>query len=156
MKTQSNKDYMLRLTSLAVLALSLFAGPFALARVELENTIQKVETFINADGEVQRRLVDVESVVPGDEIRYTIHFANTGEQAVDAGSIVITDHIPDHTEYLEGTAFGSGTDIIFSTDGEQYGTPADLTIARDGEVLPAGAADYRSIRWVFAPALAPA
>ena len=36
----------------------------AAAQVTLENSVQKVETFVNEAGEPQRRLVDADSVVP--------------------------------------------------------------------------------------------
>ena len=88
----------------------------AAAQVVLKNSVQKVETFVNEAGEPERRLVDADSVVPGDELRYTITFMNDGGETVDAGSVVITNPIPDETEYLDGTAFGSGTDIVFSVD----------------------------------------
>jgi uncharacterized repeat protein (TIGR01451 family) len=127
----------------------------AAAQVILENSVEKVETFVNEAGEPQRRLVDADSVVPGDELRYTITFANDGGESVDAGSVVITNPIPEETEYLNGTAFGSGTDIVFSVDGEIFAAPEVLRVTRDGIEIPASAKDYESIRWVFRPALEP-
>jgi uncharacterized repeat protein (TIGR01451 family) len=133
----------------------LVAASSAAAQVALENTVQKVETFVNEAGEPQRRLVDADSVVPGDELRYTITFANKGPEVVDAGSIVITNPIPPETTYLDGTAFGSGTEIDYSVDGENFGLAEALTISQgDAEVI-ASAKDYQSIRWVFQPALEP-
>ncbi len=140
----------------AVLALvTACAVTTANAEVRLENTIKKVETFVNEAGEVERRLVDAHSVVPGDELQYTVRFSNNGKLPVDAGTIVITDAIPAHTEYLDGTAFGAGTDIWFSVDGEAFAPPQDLMVVKDGTELPAAAKDYRSIRWTFGPALKP-
>lgn len=127
----------------------------AAAQVTLENSVQKVETFVNEAGEPQRRLVDAGSVVPGDELRYTITFTNDGGETVDAGSVVITNPIPEETEYLDGTAFGSGTDIVFSVDGENFAAPEALTVIQAGVETPASAKDYTSIRWVFRPALEP-
>jgi len=142
----------------AVAAICLIAGAGALAaaaKVTLGNSVQKVETFIDAAGEPQRRMIDAGSVLPGDELCYTITFVNDGGESVDAGSVVITNPIPDGTEYLEGTASGSGTDIVFSLDGENFAAPDALTVLRDGMEVPAPASDYRSIRWVFRPALEP-
>lgn len=131
------------------------AASVAHAQVQLDNTIKKVETFVNADGEVERRLVNASSVVPGDELQYTVRFTNSGENPVDAGSIVITDVVPVHTEYLDGTAFGAGTDIWYSVDGEMYAPPAELMVVVDGAETLASAKEYRSIRWTFGPALEP-
>ena len=125
------------------------------AQVRLENTIKKVETFVNEAGAVERRLVDANSVVPGDELQYTVRFTNEGTLPVDAGTIVITDAIPAHTEYLEGTAYGAGTEVQFSIDGEAFGNPDELNVVKEGAEVIASARDYRSIRWKFAPALEP-
>jgi uncharacterized repeat protein (TIGR01451 family) len=100
-------------------------------------------------------MVDANSVVPGDELRYTITFTNDGGETVDAGSVVITNPLPDETEYLDGTAFGSGTDIVFSVDGENFAAPEALSVIQDGVEAPASAKDYHSIRWAFRPALEP-
>ncbi len=136
---------------IAALATSATAAP----RVILENSVQKVETFVNEAGEPQRHLVDADSVVSGDELRYTITFANDGDERVDAGSVVITNPIPEETEYLNGTASGSGTDIVFSVDGENFAGPEALTVTQDGLEMPASAKDYQFIRWVFGPVLKP-
>ena len=72
----------------------------------------------------------------------------------DAGSIVITNPVPDNTEYLEGTAFGAGTRILFSVDGESCAAPEALSIGSGETDAAASARDYRVIRWVFEPSLA--
>ncbi len=127
----------------------------AYAQVQLENTIQKVETYVTETGDVKRRLVDVDSVIPGDELKYTVRFTNKGELPVDAGTIVITDAIPSHTDYLDGTAYGSGTDVMFSVDQENFSEAAALTIEKNGQNVVASATDYTAIRWIFGPALEP-
>lgn len=143
-----------RLLVICLVALTSLAGA-AHAQVRLENSIKKVETFVDEEGQVQRRLVDAASVVPGDELQYVVRFVNEGEVAVDAGTIVITDAIPAHTEYLEGSAYGSGTDIDFSLDGKSFAEAAELTIAMGDRQVPASAAQYNAIRWRFGPALEP-
>ena len=160
--TQSIKDKLMR--SLAggsetvrlFVIMALFAvSANAAAEVTLENSVQKVETFVNESGETERRLVDADSVVPGDELRYTIRFSNEGTDVVDANSVVITNPIPDNTEYLEDTAFGSGTTIVFSLDGEVFAAPEALTVMDQGVEVSASAKEYRVIRWTFQPELAP-
>ena len=131
------------------------AAGSAAAQVSLENTVQKVETFVNEANEPQRRMVDADSVVPGDELRYTITFTNNGTEVVDAGSIVITNPIPDETVYLDGTAAGSDTEIHYSVDGENFGSAEELTISQGEAEVIASAKDYKSIRWVYQPALEP-
>ncbi len=170
--TQSIKDIVMRVISrpatdgessrsvsivlTAVAAMMLLAAPSAFARVELKNAVEKVETFVNADGVAESRLVAADSVVPGDELRYTITFVNTGQQPVDERSIVITNPIPQSTEYLDGSADGDATDILFSVDdGASYAKPAELVVVDSGVESTAAAKDYTTIRWTFGPELKP-
>ena len=125
------------------------------AQVKLESTVMKVEAVVNEQGVAERHLFDAERVLPGDELRYTILFNNEGTQVVDARSIVITNPIPADTEYLEGTASGLATEIVFSVDGETFGRPEELLVFDGEREVPATAEDYRIIRWTFQPSLAP-
>lgn len=135
-------------------ALLLLSGSAA-AAVTLVHTVEKVVEVTAEDGTVTTELLPADRVVPGDELRYTIVFTNDGDSAVDAGTIVITNPLPAELEYLPGTAFGAGTDIQFSVDGETFGTPDALTIVVDGVETQAPASAYTAIRWSFGPALAP-
>lgn len=130
---------------------------FAAEDMRLTNSVQKVETFVNDSGEAETRLVGTDSVVPGDELRYTVTFANVGARVVDADSIVITNPVPDNTQYIEGSAFGAGTRIVFSVDGgENYAVPDALTVTdEDGSVRVAEPREYTHIRWTFEPDLEP-
>ena len=158
--TQLTKEIRLRscitgTLRLLLITLGLLFAVSAAAQVTLNNSVKKVESFLNEDGQVERQLVDALSVVPGDELRYTITFSNNGNQVVDAGSVVITNPIPESTEYLDGTAFGSGTEIVFSIDGESFATASELIVEEDGVEAPASAKDYATIRWIFGPELKP-
>jgi uncharacterized repeat protein (TIGR01451 family) len=132
-----------RLLKLSAVTLGAVLAATAAAEVTLETSVEKWESYETASGSVQRRLTDAELVVPGDELRYTITFVNQGPEPVDAGSIVITNPLPEGTEYLPGTATGPDTLISFSADGEKFAPDA------------AAAAEVRAIRWSFQPALAP-
>jgi uncharacterized repeat protein (TIGR01451 family) len=138
------------------LALGLWIVP-AFAAVTLTTTVQKVEHVKAADGTVSSQLVPADKVVPGDEVKYTIVFKNDANVPVDAGTVVITNPVPENTAYVAGSAFGSGTRIHFSVDGaSNFGSPDDLTVVRDGIKVPAAGTDYTTIKWTFGPALAPA
>ena len=127
----------------------------AQAEVKLTNSIEKVQTWVDEQGSVQRKLVPAEKVVPGDELQYTVRFLNNGDQVVDAGTIVITDKIPQHTRYVDGSARGTGSQVRFSLDGEHFAQAQELTQLTDGQQVPAQAKDYAAIRWHFSPSLAP-
>jgi uncharacterized repeat protein (TIGR01451 family) len=139
---------------LATLLLSVLLPQVSAAQVILENTVKKVESNETASGFVEQRLVEVASVLPGDELRYTITFSNRGTQTAAAGSIVITNPLPEGTQYIEGTAAGADTDIVFSLDGENFEPAAALMLESQTPPVPATASDYRAIRWTYGPELA--
>ena len=141
------------------LVLGLWASAAA-AEVKLEHTIQKVVHKSGSGGAApgadETTLVPADRAIPGDELVYTITFTNNGAKAVDAGSVVVTNPIPAELEYLPGTAFGAGTTVSFSTDGgKTFAEPNRLTAVVDGATVAAPVTAYTTIRWTFAPALAP-
>lgn len=148
-------------TTRLLCALVLLSGTtvaWADGEITLDNAVQKVEYFTNAQGERESRLVEPAQVVPGDELSYTITFENvSADVVVDAASVVITNPIPPEVIYLEDTAFGAGTTITYSADGgEVFGAPEELTLVdENGDQRIADATEYTHIRWVFEPALDP-
>lgn len=149
------KNY--RLLTVLVLMLSLPANTVLAEKgsIELRTEVKKVQTVTGKNGRAVQREVSAATVVPGDELLYTIFFRNVGTQP--AGNIVINDPIPDNTRYKDGSAFGAGTVITYSVDGGKTFASADKLTVRgaDGKSRKAVAADYTNIRWVFKPQLAP-
>ena len=138
-----------------LLTLGVWAGA-AQASVELVSEVHKVIRYVDDSGVVQRRLTSTDKVVPGDELEYSVRFTNVGGEAVDAGSVLITNPIPEHTEYLEGSAGGDSTRVQFSVDaGRQFAEPEALYVTRNSSEVPADARDYTTIRWHYQPGLAP-
>ena len=65
-------------------------------------------------------------------------------------SNVITNAIAEDLMFLDGSAFGPGTEIQFSADGGQtYAVVGELTVTENGEVRQAEAADFTHVRWVM-------
>ena len=131
------------------------AAALAAGNIELRTDVKKVQSMTGKDGRTVQREVPAGKVVPGDELLYTIFFRNTGKQS--ASSIVISDPVPEHTRYKDGSAFGAGTDITFSIDGgKSFAQPGQLIVKEsNGKTRKAVATDYTNIRWVFRPQLAP-
>ncbi len=92
-------------------------------------------------------------VFSGDVLRYTIVFENTSTQDVAAGSVVITNPLPEDTLFLEGSATGQDTRITYSVDGETFGDPRELRVGEGAQARAATAADYTAIRWAYQPQL---
>ena len=123
--------------------------------LQVQTIAQKEITIVNDDGQRETRLVPVTTVVPGDEVIYTITFTNVGAESADA--ITITDPVPQQMRYIDGSAFSAGADLQFSIDGGvNWGAAEELTVRDEqGELRPAVAADYTHIRWVMRHPVAP-
>jgi len=125
----------------------------AQGHLNVQTTVQKEETFVNEAGESEKRLVAADIVVPGDRVIYTITFTNTSDESAD--KVVVTNPIAEGLVYINGSAFGPGTDITFSVDdGNNFAAAGDLTVTEDGESRPAVAKDFTHIRWVMRNVLA--
>ena len=124
--------------------------------IELQTTVEKRIQRILANGKIETLLEPAGVVVPGDTVAYTIQARNLSADQ-DAERVVITDPIPEHTRYVDGSAEGDGAEILFSVDGGmRFDVAHDLYVAEaDGRVRPATPQDYTHIRWVFREALAP-
>lgn len=136
------------ITISTTLLLGLFSS-HALADIEVK-TISEVEiTEVNDKGEKTVKRVPAKSVVPGTTVIYTITAKNTGNEQAD--NVVITNPIPEQMQYIDGSAFGSGTNITFSVDGgNKYAAPNKLTVNdAAGKPRAATATDYTHIRWTF-------
>ncbi len=120
-------------------------------------TIGEVEiTVVNDKGQKEIKRVPAEKVVPGDVVIYTTKFHNKGSES--AAKVVITNPIPQHMEYVGGSATGVGTGIKFSIDqGASFDNPGNLKVKNpDGTMRTANASEYTTVRWSFIKALTPA
>ena len=127
-----------------LLAADLWAG------VELATSVDRIVSITTGDDEIETVLLDAAGVQPGEELRYTIEFTNTSTEIIDPGIVVITNPIPGAVEYLEGTAVGDNSEILFSVDGGASFASADrLTVVEGGVRLPAEARHYTAIRWIY-------
>ena len=164
-------------SALIVLLLSALP-PFASAEVTLNTSVERISTTVptntdtpvgtTADGELGAGVEmpspansdadNAEADVPnevfsGDVLRYTIRFENTASQDVAAGSVVITNPLPEGTVYLEGSAMGQDTLITYSVDGETFAAPMELLVGEGAQARAASAVDYQAIRWTYQPLL---
>jgi uncharacterized repeat protein (TIGR01451 family) len=137
----------------AASAMAQNAAPPAKGSLELKTVVEKVVETVNADGEVVTAFVPVDLAVPGDQVVYTVTFRNVGERGAD--DILITNPIPAALRYVGGTAFGPGTEIVYSADGGQnYGKPEEVLVPdAEGELHAAAAEDYTHIRWMLTSTL---
>jgi len=132
----------------SILLLAMFSN-IVLAEIQL-TTVAEVEiTETTSQGKKIVKRQAAKTVVPGSEVIYTITAKNTGNEPAD--NIVVTNPIPKQTVYIDGSAFGAGTNISFSVDGgKSYGKAKQLTVKdAKGKSRAATAEDYTNVRWTF-------
>jgi len=116
--------------------------------LNVRTVVQKEEVTVTDNGETERSLVPADTVVPGDDVVYTITFTNVSDESAD--NIVITNPISENLTYVQGSAFGPGTVIEFSVDnGQSFAAPDELVVATNGEQRPADAEDFTHVRWTM-------
>ena len=143
------------LTLLPICFLSSVVSAQTQGNLELKIVAQKEVVVTDSQGKKQIKRVEPAKVVPGDEIIYTISYTNIGSE--DAENVNITNPVPEHMAYKEGSAAGIGTAITFSVDkGITYDVPVNLKIKNsDGTVRPVVAEDFTNIRWTLSKPLQP-
>ena len=142
---------MKHLTKLVLSALAFFAVTATAqeqGHLNVRTIVQKEEVTVSDSGETERRLVEAETVVPGDDLVYTITFQNISDETAE--NVVITNPIAESLTYVSGSAFGPGALIEFSVDGGQnFDAPGALTIAANDGERQAEPADFTHVRWTM-------
>lgn len=140
---------------------TLLLGNAVIARAQSVELVTKAEKVIEVvdKGVKSKKLMPAEKMLPGDEVTYTLTYVN--KSAKPAESVVITNPLPRHTRYKEGSAAGEGTNITYSVDGgKTFATPDKLTMTvkdKSGQDItrPAAAQDYTHVRWLLRQNVAP-
>lgn len=134
-----------------LLLLSLQAMAAAKGTIELKSVSEVDVIVANDKGEREVKRVDASkaNVVPGDTVIFTNYYTNKGDKP--ASDVVITNPMPEHMLYTEGTAEGTGAKIEFSVDKGKSFAPAGKLKFKDaqGKERPASASDYTHIRWTM-------
>lgn len=137
---------------LLVAALLFSASAFAAPEISLTILAEKEITETTASGETVTRRVPATETVPGDVLMYTITYRNGGDEA--ARNVQLDNPIPDNTRYLDNSAWGDGSDILFSITGDSsFKKPGSLTYqvkTADGNTVEQRASpeQYDAIRWI--------
>ena len=152
MKTLTPAIFLSSVLALSLLSVSATAKQSA---IEITSEVNELIHVVDDQGNKQQKLIAAAEITPGDRILYTTSFKNNGAEASD--NIVITNPIPVHTRYLDGSAKGEHCIITFSVDGGRvWGDAKTLKVRqKDGQFRAATAADYTHIRWKYNRSLQP-
>jgi uncharacterized repeat protein (TIGR01451 family) len=133
------------------LLFTILLGPIADGRADSGSitlkAIAEVELRAVENGREIPKLAPADRVVSGDWVIYTLEVRNTASTTVRAPTV--TYPVPAHMSYVADSAVGPATDVSFSVDGgRSFDVAENLKIQdADGQLHPAGAADYTHIRW---------
>jgi uncharacterized repeat protein (TIGR01451 family) len=122
--------------------------------LNIETVVQKEQVVVDDAGNRQTHLVDADTVVPGDEVIYTVSFANVSDEPAE--NVIITNPLPEQLSYVEGSAFGPGANVEFSVDGgKNFAAAEELMVSEDGNERSAAAGDFTHVRWVMINVIEP-
>ena len=118
----------------------------AAADINVSITAEK-EVMVMEHGKEVKKIVTAKETVPGETIVFTLHFENKGDEL--AKDVKLVDPIPEGMAYINGSAFGPGSEITFSIDqGKTYKNPSLLTYEVEGQKRVASPDQYSHIQWV--------
>ncbi len=139
------------LSSILLLPTVVLAAP----EITIDTTVEKQE-ILEADGIKNISYVPVDSGTPGDVLRFTLSYQNTGDEI--AIGVVLNNPVPAGTRYLSESATSENTEsLLFSIDnGATFNAPELLThesMNPDGktEIKVASPDIYTNIRWQLLP-----
>jgi len=139
----------------ALMACAFGSQAFAQAQgcIVLKSAAETEKEVVNDKGEKSKVLVPAGKIVPGTEVIWTVTANNICKQPSD--KVTINNPVPEHTTLVPNSAFGPGSDVTYSVDGQKFAPSAQLTVLENGATRPARADEYKHIRWVFKDALQP-
>jgi uncharacterized repeat protein (TIGR01451 family) len=123
--------------------------------VEIKATAEVEVKVKGSDGNETVQRQPAKKVPPGSSVIYTLRAENKGQKP--ASDVVVTDPIPEHMDYVEGSASTDGAKVTFSTDGGKTYLPKEKLVVKgkDGVSRAALASELTHIRWQFEKPLAP-
>ncbi|PLX98801.1 MAG: hypothetical protein C0623_11140 [Desulfuromonas sp.] len=149
-----------KLTTISIIIgiLALPVAAFAAAQVTIDTLVEK-QVVSEDNGTIQTRYVKTENTVPGDTLRFTLLFRNSGDAVAE--NVVIDNPIPSSTLYLAGsvTTYKQISPLFSIDSGKSFRKPSLLTYETttpDGntETKVASPEKYTHIRWQI-PTLPP-
>ena len=130
-----------------VLALAMTAAPLGAqdSAMTLKGDVMLEQTVADETGNTTVRLVEPNTIVPGDRLVFGTEYANTSAETVE--NFVVTNPLPAAVRLAEDAP----ADLIVSVDGgSDWGQLSQLSVAgEDGTSRPASHADVTHVRWTL-------
>jgi len=145
---------MLRATLFALAAVSAVSMPAFANGLTAEQVVERATVTIDANGNEVRTYTLADEVAPGDEVRYSLAYSNTGQAAADAVNLVMP--VPGEVAYIEASATGDPDNLSFSADGgATFAARTSLMLGQGDQARLAAADEITHIKWAFTDPIAP-
>jgi len=146
---------MLRATAFALTMLGVFSVPAHAADLKANQIVELANVVVAADGTESITYSPATDVEPGEQVRYSLVYANEGDDAAENVSLVMP--VPSEVTYLEASVDGAAGTVLFSADAGQTFAPRDqLTIGEGDAARLAVSGEITHIKWNFSEPIAPA
>ncbi|VAW47229.1 hypothetical protein MNBD_GAMMA04-1184 [hydrothermal vent metagenome] len=121
--------------------------------ISISMTVKEEVKELNNQGKESIQYIEPTHIVPGDTVMYTTEYSNHHQKTIN--HVVITNPIPKHLIYIQGSAEQRGVPLTFSINHGETFAAADKLVVTDqkGRVRPATVADYTHLRWKVASVL---
>ena len=144
---------MLRAALFALALTSAYSAPAFANGLQAEQVVERATVSVDANGQETRTYALATEVAPGDEVRYSLAYENTGDTPAEAVNLVMP--IPAEVTYIEASASTDQGEVTYSADGgESYAARAALMVGAGDAARPAAADEITHIKWAFAEPIA--
>lgn len=144
---------MLRATLAALTFVGMTSLPTFAEGLIAEQVVERAIVSVDDNGTETRTYETAEDVAPGDEVRYTLTFKNTG--GTDAEAVNLVMPVPREVTYIEASVTGDDEEISFSADGQTFAPRTALTLGEGDQERLVTADEITHIKWAFSDPIAP-
>lgn len=133
----------------AILVGSTIVGTSASA-LTAEQTVEREVIIKSVDGTEIVKREKAESVIPGENIVYSINYHNDLDKAAE--NVVLVMPVPSELVLIEGSADITGAETTYSADGGTTFTSRDSVVVKleDNSTRVADTTDITHIKWTVA------
>lgn len=135
----------------------LFAAGCVLAQPSLSDAVQlRLEMFVVTEQDGQEHYTASITARAGQTVEYRILAVNHGDEALQAGTVIITVPIPADTTYRPNSATPVSEDVLveFRSGDSDYMSPPVFVLV-DGNRTIADPTDYTGVRWTLLEEMQP-
>ena len=133
----------------SILLGSTLIGTSAMA-LTAEQTVEREVVVKNLDGTETVKREKADTVIPGENIVYSINYYNDLDKAAE--NVVLVMPVPAELTLIEGSADVSGAETTYSADGGKSFTNRENVIVKleDNSTRVADANDITHVKWIVA------